>query len=149
MMILKKFKIDTKIKQIMFMKLILKFDHELQFSKNLIRISINAVGDLSLQVVAHLRQNRRKKNLKIKKSKKIFIQEKFFDFEFFFSSLKNELKTNEEKATFFREFLANTFRPNKHFRLYHIIINFIHILIFCYAKNNDREKVLSEKKKIV
>ncbi|RNA39620.1 hypothetical protein BpHYR1_050603 [Brachionus plicatilis] len=32
---------------------------------------------------------RRKKNLKIKKSKKIFIQEKFFDFEIFFSSLKN------------------------------------------------------------
>ncbi|RNA15848.1 hypothetical protein BpHYR1_031847 [Brachionus plicatilis] len=34
---------------------------------------------------------RRKKNLKIKKSKKIFIQEKFFDFETFFSSLKNKL----------------------------------------------------------
>ncbi|RNA22008.1 hypothetical protein BpHYR1_020078 [Brachionus plicatilis] len=33
--------------------------------------------------------NRRKKNLKIKKSKKIFIQEKFFDLEIFFSSLKN------------------------------------------------------------
>ncbi|RNA03667.1 hypothetical protein BpHYR1_020185 [Brachionus plicatilis] len=32
---------------------------------------------------------RRKKNLKIKKSKKIFIQEKFFDFEILFSSLKN------------------------------------------------------------
>ncbi|RNA41942.1 hypothetical protein BpHYR1_047418 [Brachionus plicatilis] len=32
---------------------------------------------------------RRKKNLKTKKSKKIFIQEKFFGFEIFFSSLKN------------------------------------------------------------
>ncbi|RNA01142.1 hypothetical protein BpHYR1_018453 [Brachionus plicatilis] len=32
---------------------------------------------------------RRKKNLKIKKSKNIFIQEKFFDIEILFSSLKN------------------------------------------------------------
>ncbi|RNA27221.1 hypothetical protein BpHYR1_021662 [Brachionus plicatilis] len=32
---------------------------------------------------------RRKKNLKIKQSKKIFIQVKFCDFEIFFSSLKN------------------------------------------------------------
>ncbi|RNA38435.1 hypothetical protein BpHYR1_023335 [Brachionus plicatilis] len=31
----------------------------------------------------------KKKNLKIKKSNKNFIQEKFFDFESFFSSLKN------------------------------------------------------------
>ncbi|RNA28349.1 hypothetical protein BpHYR1_029496 [Brachionus plicatilis] len=36
-----------------------------------------------------VRQNRRIKNPKIKISIKIFIQEKFFDFEIFFSALKN------------------------------------------------------------
>ncbi|RNA41770.1 hypothetical protein BpHYR1_053265 [Brachionus plicatilis] len=34
-------------------------------------------------------EKRRNKNLKIKKSKKNFIQEKYFDFEIFISSLKN------------------------------------------------------------
>ncbi|RNA41535.1 hypothetical protein BpHYR1_040580 [Brachionus plicatilis] len=84
---------------------------------------------------------RRKKNLKIKKSKKIFIQEKFFDFEIFFSSLKNNLSFKYLELYINFKFLSSAITMQfsilkfQNFSLFPVEV----LLILGYLKKNTRD----------